>query len=190
MPEMTVNIDHFVADCVDAVASSGTERVIREVVTRLVFDPQALMQAIGTPTRAGVQRIHVTETLTIVNVVWAPRMTLMPHNHNMWAVIGVYGGREDNIFWRRHADDPLGRIEAAGAKSLGPKDAVPLGPEIVHSVTNPTAQFAGAIHVYGGDFFATDRSEWDPQSLEEKPYDIDKNMQYFEDANRMWESTS
>ena len=25
----------------------------------------------------------------------------MPHNHEMWAVIGVYTGREDNIFWRR-----------------------------------------------------------------------------------------
>jgi predicted metal-dependent enzyme (double-stranded beta helix superfamily) len=32
------------------------------------------------------------------NVVWAPKMTIMPHNHCMWAVIGVYTGREDNIF--------------------------------------------------------------------------------------------
>jgi len=27
-------------------------------------------------------------------------MTIMPHNHRMWAVIGIYTGREDNIFWR------------------------------------------------------------------------------------------
>jgi predicted metal-dependent enzyme (double-stranded beta helix superfamily) len=182
---VTIKIEDFVSECIDAVANPSTERTIREAVTRLVSDPAALMQAVGTPSHAGVQRLHVTDTLTVINVVWAPRMTLMPHNHNMWAVIGVYGGREDNIFWRRRDDDPLGRIEAAGAKSLGPTDAVPLGRDIVHSVTNPTSQFAGAIHVYGGDFFAMDRSEWDPQTLEEKPYDIDKNMQYFEDANRM-----
>ena len=146
---MTANIDHFVVDCIDAVASPGTERAVREGVARLVSDPQGLMQVIGTPTRAGVKRIHVTDTLTIVNVVWAPRMTLMPHNHNMWAAIGVYGGREDNIFWRRLTDDPLGRIEAAGAKALRPKDAVPLGPAIAPRGPNPTPQPAGSLPGYG-----------------------------------------
>ena len=37
----------------------------------------------------------------------------------------------------------------------------------------------GAIHVYGGDFFAAKRSEWDPESLQEKPYDVDKAMRLF-----------
>ena len=46
-------------------------------------------------------------------------MTIMPHNHRMWAVIGVYTGREDNIFWRRLPGAGRGMIEAAGAKSLG-----------------------------------------------------------------------
>src|SRR5258706_10770029 len=50
-----------------------------------------------------------------------------------------------------------GKVEAAGAKSLCEKDAVPLGPEIIHSVTNPIPRLTGAIHVYGGDFF--NRSE-------------------------------
>jgi predicted metal-dependent enzyme (double-stranded beta helix superfamily) len=55
------------------------------------------------------------------------------------------------------------------------------------SVTNPTGKLTGAIHVYGGDFFTTERSEWDPENLEERPYDIDKNVKYFEDANRLLE---
>ena len=112
-------------------------------------------------------------------------MTLMPHNHNMWATIGVYGGREDNIFWRRLPDDAKGCIEAAGAKSLGPGDVRSLGDEIIHSVTNPTGKLTGAIHVYGGDFFETERSEWDPESLEELPYNVDRNMQLFEESNRL-----
>jgi predicted metal-dependent enzyme (double-stranded beta helix superfamily) len=50
-------------------------------------------------------------------------------------------------------------------------------------VTNPTSQFTAAIHIYGGDFFAVDRSEWDPEKLEEHPYDLEKNMRLFEEAN-------
>jgi len=122
--------------------------------------------------------------LTILNVVWGPRMTIMPHNHLMWAVIGIYTGREDNIFWRRLPDADRGRIEAAGAKSLGERDAEPLGRDVIHTVTNPLARLTGAIHVYGGDFYAVARSEWDPETLLERQYDVEKNMRLFEAANR------
>jgi hypothetical protein len=32
-------------------------------------------------------------------------------------------------------------------------------------VTNPIPRLTGAIHVYAGDFFAAERSEWDPETL-------------------------
>jgi len=86
---------------------------------------------------------------------------MMPHNQSMWAVIGIYSGREDNIFWPQIKDDAKGRIEAAGAKALSTGDTVPLGPDIIHSVTNPISKLTGAIHVNGGDFFEIERSEWD-----------------------------
>jgi predicted metal-dependent enzyme (double-stranded beta helix superfamily) len=180
---MPFDLDSFVLECAAAAAESSAERAVRDAVGRVVSAPDELLASIGTPSRAGVQGLHVSETLTVLNVVWGPRMTLMPHNHNMWAVIGVYGGREDNIFWRRHDGHPRGLIEAAGAKSFGPREAHPLGPGIIHSVTNPTSQFTGAIHVYGGDFFAKERSEWDPATLEEQPYDVEKNMKLFEASN-------
>ena len=110
-------------------------------------------------------------------------MTILPHNHRMWAVIGVYTGREDNIFWRRLPQDAASRVEAAGAKSLSEKDAEPLGRDIIHSVTNPIPRLTGAIHVYGGDFFGTARSEWEPETLTERAYDVEKNMRLFEEAN-------
>ncbi|NCF13891.1 MAG: hypothetical protein GWP62_01190 [Gammaproteobacteria bacterium] len=179
-----MDIDQLIQDCATAVSDVAPTKAVREILARAVAEPAALLQALGEPERAGIQRLHVSDELTVLNVIWAPRMTLMPHNHNMWATIGVYGGREDNIFWRRLPDDAKGRVEAAGAKSLGPKDVRPLGEEIIHSVTNPTAKLTGAIHVYGGDFFSQKRSEWDPESLEERPYDIEKNVAYFEEANR------
>ena len=50
-------------------------------------------------------------------------------------------------------------------------------------MTNPIARLTGAIHVYGGDFFAAKRSEWDPETLTERAYDVDKNMRLFKEAN-------
>ena len=117
-------------------------------------------------------------------------MTIMPHNHRMWAVIGIYTGREDNVFWRRIADDPHGRVEAAGAKALCVRDAEPLGHNIIHSVTNPIPRLTGAIHVYGGDFFNVERSEWDPELLLEQPYDTARMKRRFEEANAGGEASA
>ncbi len=180
-----MELEQFIADCAAAINDSAPTQVVREIVARAVNDPAALLKVLGTPERGAINRIHVSDELTILNVIWAPCMTLLPHNHNMWAVIGVYGGREDNIFWRRIKDNPTGRIEAAGAKSIGQGDVRPLGDDIIHSVTNPTSKLTGAIHVYGGDFFEMHRSEWEPENLDERPYNLDGNMQRFEDANRI-----
>jgi len=180
---MSFDLEQFIADCGDAVNDHAPTKAVREVVARAVSNPKSMLDVLGTPTKGEVQRLHVSDELTVINVIWAPGMMIMPHNHNMWAVIGVYGGREDNIFWRRCKDAPNGLIEAAGAKSIGPKEVRPLGDDVIHSVANPTLQFTSAIHVYGADFFSEERSEWDPQNLEEQPYDIDKNMALFERAN-------
>jgi predicted metal-dependent enzyme (double-stranded beta helix superfamily) len=179
------DLDRFIADCRAALAEDTSHKAVREVVARAVAAPEAVLKGLGEPKRGEIQKLHRADDLTILNVVWAPRMTIMPHNHQMWAVIGVYTGREDNIFWRRIADAPDGRIEAAGAKALSNRDAVPLGRDIIHSVTNPIPRLTGAIHVYGGDFFAAARSEWDPERLDERRYDVEKNMRLFEDANTL-----
>jgi predicted metal-dependent enzyme (double-stranded beta helix superfamily) len=109
-------------------------------------------------------------------------MTVYPHDHRMWAVIGIYGGREDNTFYRRS----LQGLAVAGGKHFQTSDAVLLGKTIVHAVTNPLKRFTGAIHVYGGDFFATPRSEFDPDTLEERPYDVERTKRVFAEANERW----
>ena len=173
------DLDRFIADCRTALAADPTHKSVREVLARAVSEPSSVLKGLGEPTRGGIDTLHHAPDLTILNVTWAPKMTLMPHNHRMWAIIGVYTGREDNIFWRRveGADDSV--IEAAGARALCVKDAEPLGRDIIHSVTNPTPRVTGAIHVYGGDFFAVGRNEWDPESLHEKPLDMEKLLRRF-----------
>jgi predicted metal-dependent enzyme (double-stranded beta helix superfamily) len=177
------DLDRFIADCQAAVVADSSHRAVREVVARAVADPSAVLTGLGEPTHAGIDGLHRSDNLVILNVVWGPRMTVIPHDHRMWAVIGVYTGREDNIFWRRVTAAEGARIEAAGAKSLGERDAEPLGRDIIHSVTNPLPRLTGAIHVYGGDFYAAARSEWDPETLTERPHDRDRIVRLFEAAN-------
>jgi predicted metal-dependent enzyme (double-stranded beta helix superfamily) len=177
------DLDQFVADCRDALTQDESFAAVREVVARAVSDPSALIETLGEPMRGQIQRLHHSTELTVLNVIWAPKMTIFPHNHNMAAVIGIYAGREDNLFWRRLRTESH-RVEAAGAKALSEKDAALLGPDIIHSVTNPIERYTGAIHVYRGDFFNADRSQWDPESLCERPYDAQRVLQIFEDENR------
>ena len=69
------------------------------------------------------------------------------------------------------------------------REAVPLGPEIIHSVINPVSRLTGAIHVYGGDFFAVSHSQWDPEHLVEEPYDVNRLLALFEESNRLHAAT-
>ena len=137
---------------------------------------------LGTPRQGGLFLLHHSPELTIVNVVWTPGMAIYPHEHGMWAVIGLYGGREDNTFYRR---SPSGLVPAGG-KQLAATDAMLLGHSVIHAVANPLRAFSGAIHVYGGDFFGTPRSEWTPDTLEERPFDLERARQVYADAIERW----
>lgn len=180
--------DRFVADCRAAFAKDPTHKPIREVLARAVSDPAAVLKGLGEPRRAEIQELFHSDALTILNVVWAPGMMVMPHNHRMWAVIGIYTGREDNVFWRR-VKGTSNKIEAAGAKALCEMDAEPLGADIIHSVINPINKLTGAIHIYGGDFFAAERSEWDSETLLEHLSDGERTRRVFEEANARYEAS-
>ena len=93
-------------------------------------------------------------------------MTLLPHDHLMWVAIGIYGGREENVFYRRGEN---GLIQLRGMQ-LETRDAALFGATAIHSAANPLDRVTGTIHVYGGDFIgsATARHEWDPESLQER----------------------
>src|SRR5215204_5907141 len=179
-----LDLDQFITDCRTALAADNSHKCIRDVVARAVSNPAAAVHALGEPKRGMLQTLYRSENLTILNVVWPPFMTLMPHNHQMWGVIGIYTGREDNIFWRR-VSDRKNKLEAVGAKALSERDTEPMGHNIIHSVTNPIPRLSAAIHVYGGDFFAAQRSEWDPETLTEQPWNAETTVRRFEDANKV-----
>jgi predicted metal-dependent enzyme (double-stranded beta helix superfamily) len=162
-----MDIDRFVENCVVANQDSDPQDAVKEVLAEAVYHPRAVLAALGEPDKAGLNVLLKSETLTIFAATWTPQMNLMPHNHLMWANIGIYTGREDNIMWRRGADG----IEAFEAKALFERDTAALPPDAIHSVTNPLLRFTGGIHIYGGDFFDTTRSQWNPETLDEESSD-------------------
>jgi predicted metal-dependent enzyme (double-stranded beta helix superfamily) len=175
-------LDQFVSDCRTALREDAKQPAVREVVARAISNPREVLQALGEPQKAEIQTLYRSDDLTILNVIWAPWMNLLPHNHQMWAVIGLYTGREDNIFWRR-VQGSDGLVEAAGARALREKDAEPLGRDVIHSVSNPIPRLTGALHIYGGDFFGAQRSEWDAETLLEQPGSGEKMARRFDEAN-------
>lgn len=185
---MTVfDVEDFVAQCQAAMQETEPRRAIREVLDRALTNPSAIGEALK-PEEGGLNTLHRADDLTVLHVVWAPKMQLLPHDHRMWAAIGIYAGQEDNAFFRRTAPG-AGPIVASGGKQLAEGDCVLLGDDTIHSVTNPLGQLTGAIHVYGGDFFTQPRSQWPADLSEESPHDVEFTRRQFAEANAAWRAS-
>jgi predicted metal-dependent enzyme (double-stranded beta helix superfamily) len=173
------DIDDFVNDCRQAITDDEPRSAIKDVLQRAVSSPNRV-NAVLTPERAEVVPLHASADLTVLKVVWAPGMRFQPHNHLMWAAIGIYSGQEDNTFYRRTG---TGIIESGG-RELCLSDVAVLGENTIHAVSNPRKTFTAAIHVYAGDLtMQTGRSQWDDFTLEEEPYDFEQTKVVFEAAN-------
>lgn len=172
----SLTIEQFISRCLTAVQAVNSQALIAETVSDFVAEPHSITNTLGEPIRAAINKLYVSNELTIINVIWPPKAKFLPHNHNTWAVVGVYQGCEENVFWRRITGDSNGKIEAVSNQLVVSSEVVSLSANQIHSVTNPTASFTAAIHVYGGNFFALERSEWDPTTLLEQPYNVAKNI--------------
>lgn len=173
--------ERFVEDCRAAARGSDAQAAIRELVAKAVSEPGGVIRGLGEPSRSGIETLYRGDDLTVLNLSWGPQMFVRPHDHRTWAVIGIYGGCEQNSFFRRGN----GGLTRHGMKELSAKDSISLGASIIHAVHNPLDRITSAIHVYGGDFFAIPRSEWHPESFEEQPYSVEQTLKAFEDANRL-----
>jgi predicted metal-dependent enzyme (double-stranded beta helix superfamily) len=182
------DLDEFLSDCQTARNEAEPRRATREVLARAVAHPDDMAETLR-PAEAGFTLLYHADDLTVLHVVWAPKMAIYPHDHRMWAAIGIYAGAEDNAFYRRGGAEEPGLTESGG-KRLGVGDTVVLGDDTIHGVTNPYSSLTGAIHVYGGDFVNEPRSQWGPGDLVERPYDMDEARQQFVLANEAWRAVS
>lgn len=173
------DLEGFLSELSACQAETEPRRVASEVVRRALTTPGEVCDAIA-PSEGGINLLLHSPELTVINVAWAPKMRLMPHDHRMWAVIGIYDGTEDNQFYRRAS---TGELVSTSGRQLNTGDIAVLGSETIHSVSNPSAGLTGAVHVYGGDFVNRPRSQWGPGDLVERPYDMNEVNRQFHEAN-------
>jgi predicted metal-dependent enzyme (double-stranded beta helix superfamily) len=175
-------VEAIVDGCRDALLEHTPPLAVRDVLERAVADPDGVARALGPVEGGGITTLHRADDLTVLQVVWTPGMVLNPHDHRMWAVIALYGGQEDNTFYRRSP----GGLERSGGRTVGTRDVLVLGDDAIHSVANTRREYAVALHVYGGDFFAPGRSEWDFETFTERPRDMEGTRRRFEEAEAHW----
>jgi predicted metal-dependent enzyme (double-stranded beta helix superfamily) len=174
------DIDGFVADCEVALTEAQPALAVKALVERAVARPEQIDAALGTANRGGFRCLHRSPKMTMLQFVWPPGVQLFPHDHRMWAANGIYGGGEDNTFYRR---TPAG-LEVSGGKQLQAGDVALLGDDVIHAVANPNRAYTAAIHVYGGDYFATPRSQWDPTTLREEAFDVEAVRRVLDEADK------
>jgi len=117
-----------------------------------------------------MQILHDEPGLTVVHVAVKAGFGSPPHDHRTWAVIGVYGGQEDNTFYRLAGSTRA--IEQAGGRTLRDGDVMVLGDNAIHKIANPRGDTLLALHVYGKNIFKIERSAWDPVTGAERPFEM------------------
>ena len=140
------DLDDFLSRCSDAIAESEPRRATREVLRRALAAPGEVADLMA-PGEAGLTVLHQADDLTVLHVVWAPGMDIWPHDHHMWAVIGIYEGEEDNTFYRRGGPDSRS-LTASGGKRIATGDTLLLGDDTIHAVQQPSAAASPAPSTY------------------------------------------
>jgi predicted metal-dependent enzyme (double-stranded beta helix superfamily) len=170
------DLEGFISDC-RRHAALGETKAILELMRDAVRDPAALKAAV-TPLERGVSVFDAplfrSADLTVLNVTLRPGGLSIPHDHAMWAVIGIYEGQENNTFFRRAGE----RLDQVNTREVSAGEAMLLGPNVVHAIENPLATQTLGLHVYGGDLFAEPRSMWSPHTGAEHAYDIPQFTQW------------
>jgi predicted metal-dependent enzyme (double-stranded beta helix superfamily) len=171
------NVDNFVKAC-----QGQSPGAVKELLAEALRDPEGIKEALAaigggknvSESAMGDMAIYRSPELTILKAAVPARFKSPPHNHLMWAVIGVYDGQENNYFYRRSGES----LEAAGGRELQPPDVLVLGTDAIHAIENPLDRTSFAIHVYGGDLPAAPRRMWNPFTLQEEPFEYQSMMRY------------
>jgi predicted metal-dependent enzyme (double-stranded beta helix superfamily) len=151
-----MDLDELVAQCAAAAEEDDAAAAVREVVQRAVQDDPFRISDLPRD-RTGIVTLHSQPGLVVQHVVIPPGAGAPPHDHRVWATVGVYAGQEDNALFSVRD----GRLTPIGGRQLPAGSVLALSADDVHAVTNPRDGYTAALHVYGGDLDAQSRTTWD-----------------------------
>jgi predicted metal-dependent enzyme (double-stranded beta helix superfamily) len=175
---MAFSVEGFIADCQAALDSSDPVAEVQALVTQAVANPDALRDALPTTTGEPSRVLHRADDLTVLQVTLPPGLKSPVHNHTIWAVIGIYEGREDNRFFTDEA-----QLEQCGERSLGVGDVAVLDETAIHAIANPLDAATLGLHVYGGDLLDAPRDVWDPDTGRREPFTQERFAEFSRRVN-------
>lgn len=158
--------------CTQALETPDPQSSIEAILLNAAKDP-AIAEAISNRTKfASLEdlAIHRSERLTLLAGTLPPGFSAGPHNHNLWSVVSVCAGQEDNQFFERDGDG----LKQTGEASVVAPGVLSNDANVIHAIRNLLDTPLLVLHAYGGDLFATPRSNWDPETHKEIPYDWQK----------------
>ena len=152
-----MDIRELVDGCREAAGGDTPTQDVSELVADFVHQPN-LPSLLGDRDRSTYEALYRGEDILVLHGVVPPTPApVAPHDHRMWAVIGVYQGLEHNELFVRAES---GGLESVDHFTVGAGDVRTLDASTIHSVQARGDRYLGAIHVYGGDLFVTPRSTW------------------------------
>ena len=158
--------------CRKALESDNARSEVEAILLEAVKDA-AIVDAISTRTKFSSLEdlaIYRSDRLTLLAGSMPPGFSAAPHNHNIWSVVGVCAGQEDNQFFVRDGDG----LKQVGETSIVGPGVLPNDADVIHAIRNPLDTPLIALHVYGGDLFSTPRSNWDAETHKEVSFDWKK----------------
>ena len=151
-------------------AALGEEPVaqVRNLMTQAFRDPAAISAAMPEYENDD-EVLFEDDSVSIWFVRFVPGLHVPPHDHQTTATIGVYEGAEDNHFYLREAD----RLVHKTTRRVNPGDVIALKPDGIHSVEAADGRQSCGIHVYLAKLTTIERSLFDWDSGEARPFNDD-----------------
>lgn len=178
------DLSGFVNECGVAQAGPEPAQKIESLVKMAISEPDGIRDAFANmenvERHGPVSFARRDDELSVADVTTIPGLRSPPHNHKMWAVIGIYAGQEHNRFFQ----EKDGVLQESGERLLKEGDVIVLEPDVIHAIENPLSRISSAIHVYGGDLVErSSRSMWNPHSHDRENYEITQLMAYVKEMS-------
>lgn len=152
-----MDLNELIEACRDVAGGDTPTRDVGELVADFLHQPD-ISGLLGDGDRSTYQALYRGEDILVLHGVVPPTPApVAPHDHRMWAVIGVYQGLEQNELFVRNDG---GGLDTVDRFTVAAGEVRTLDPSTIHSVQASGDRYLGAIHVYGGDLFGTPRSTW------------------------------
>lgn len=164
-----MHLDDFITEL--RTARRNHDLLAAEDLVRQAVNERPLAGELGDPCTSRI--LHAEPGLLVLHAVVMPEYCTAPHDHKAWSLVGVYEGEESNVFYERLPDSH--QIQRTGGRTITKGDVLILDEGAIHSIANSRRKHLMALHVYGANIFALERSAWDQDGLHEERFDFAKH---------------